>query len=321
MSTRHYLRWALVAIAIALASGWAGAAWKTRSLHRQISDGQQSLGAATSSSMQLEHAYADLEKSVEQANAEARLDSIPVEVRRRDAALEVIARLKAQHLLSPPASVPPPPPVGKRGLIFPELLGDPEYDRACYLFERSLIRARESAKLRALGLAADVVEKVIGLKTESQMVMDEIRQLTGTKGPAMPGGVASVYEQQRSEINDQIRAAMGDEAYAKYTAKGEFTYDQGEYCIRSLVTRLSYSDTPLSDRLATQLKTTLDALPDERRHKSPSLFYSDEFTARVKSVLIGEQLEALHQLQIENDAVQNRQKLPKSSELPRLSTK
>jgi hypothetical protein len=225
----------------------------------------------------------------------------------RATVLPVIARLKQQQELSPPPPRRPGPPSGPNGIIFPELMSNPEYSRLVFLLECETTRQRMDATLAGLGLTVEAAEKVISLLAEKQVLRLDYLQLAGDN--AHRDGFARAQQKQRQEIDLQIRAVMGDKAYQNFDSDAVFT---PRMTVAPLEVRLSYSESPLRPQQADWL-AALAVAGDN--HRSDPLF-NESLLHQARTILDPAQWEALRQLQAERRAHERRAKLPKSSELP-----
>jgi len=259
---------------------------------------------------------------------------------RRNANLAVIAQLKSAHEAHPPAPRKLPPPVptnGGGGIIFPELINDSEYRSAFLIHSRARLRRTKLPELLRLGLSEEAGEKSIAVLAEHEAAIYDYHQLSGNKGPAIPGVIAKNISE---DTNNQLRQIMGEEIYKRYealNASTEVTIPRVEgsrstYNVPShealvarardqyifpLITRLSYSDNPLQLVQAEQLAELLATMSAASLKTIPGTMYSDSFTEEASKILSASQLSALRQLQGEQQASEKRSKLPKSSELPR----
>ena len=108
----------------------------------------------------------------------------------------------------------------------------------------------------------------------------------------------------------------GNRGYAVYSHEA-LVAQANSFLMPKLALRLSYSDAPLQAQQADQLAELLAnnvTKPDDQIYQ---LRYADSFIAQAGQVLSPVQVQALREFQDELYASTKREKLPKSSELPR----
>lgn len=250
------------------------------------------------------------------AHQERLREALTPEERRYAATLPVVEKIKASHAVNPPRSRRPPPPSGPNGgIIFPELMGDPEYSAAYLVTQRTMHASREKSKFDKLGLSEDLRQRVVILLAESDLMELDFRQLTDTGGlKGYSGKTYSSLKELRDGVDNEIRTLLGDTVYDNYRS---MSASDTSYLFTGLASRLSYSSTPLEPAAVKQLEGLLMEFSGAPPYKT---FYTEAFVERARSILSPEQLQAFHQLRAEREASEKRARLPKSSELPRNRT-
>lgn len=274
---------------------------------------------------------------------ELNLTALTPEQRRRVITLNLFDQFKRKHELSPPAPRKNPPPTGPNGFFFPELTENAEYSRLQLAMIRNNFLWREKKSLQTLGLAPEAVEKALDILAESQMAVIDFNQLNKSEGkPGYSGKTYQSLSALREGFDQELRTLLGNEKFAQYGKSFDDPLSGiSSSVFNNLAMRLSYSDSPLTDDRIEQLNALVDAkgktvkitqqtvqeLPNGsvRRISTASFnpytyIQSDEFLAQAQSVLNPEQIAGLQQLRAERQAGEKRNKLPKSSELPRNAT-
>jgi|GEM_PF-2476223 len=249
----------------------------------------------------------------------------------------LVQSIKAQHVLQPPPLPPPDPPVppdGGLGMVFPELMGDPEYARGVFLMQRNQVDREHRKVLEALGCDARMVEEALNLLTERALVRYDVRSLDPNTR-AGPG--AGPFEQSlRVELEQQLHQLLGDTRYAQFLEPDVIlamsVMEDGSrrktlrpgiplvrlesrqrYLVNPLVTRLAYSDAPLPNPQKEELIAALTRLARTKdRRTPPSDSWSDPDVIEVfRNRLSPGQFAAVEELQAEAAAYQQRAKLAK----------
>jgi hypothetical protein len=247
--------------------------------------------------------------------AEAR--AIPALARRESASI-VIRRLKALHESVPPPPTPLPPPYPRNGTYFPELLDDPAYLQLVTEDWKLGMGSFEVQRLQTLNVPGAIVAKVMKIMCDDYLASLEIQRFPRTD-PAAQRAARDDYMRVRRENEQTIRALLGEETFARYQSNEGLS----EQITTDLVTngplavRLSYSDSPLTDVDKQRLGALVNRMANPPKMPAFKLWTEPEFLNQAQSILSPVQLDALRQLQEENDARRLRSTLPKSSELPR----
>ncbi|MGH8017553.1 MAG: hypothetical protein ACREIA_04575 [Opitutaceae bacterium] len=165
----------------------------------------------------------------------------------------------------------------------------------------------------------EIREQVIDLRVESYFLQFKIEHQAASNPEAermASETVRSIWE----HTDLKTRALIGEADWTRLTSPPvedvATTFDSG--FLSSLTTRLSYSSSPLTDETKNLLAALfIDQAARAQNQRVHRLIYDPSFLESARSVLNAEQLEGLRQLQEEDQARQLRNKLPKSSELPR----
>jgi hypothetical protein len=240
------------------------------------------------------------------------------ELARREAALRVIQRIRADHEATPPAPRPVPPPVPRDAPYFSELLDDPEYLQLVARSWRSTTGAYYEEKLSRFDVPEELRRKVVELEFDSQTAgLDAQRYLR--RDPAERTAAAAASKMLRDENNAAIRQILGEDAYATYRnpVAGRTVQELIPSSVfEPLATRLSYTGSPLDpatrQRLTEMLQSMSSPAPGVR-----TMTFAADFIERARSILQPGQVAALDELRTEYEAARARSRLPKTSELPR----
>lgn len=205
----------------------------------------------------LDRRVVELSSSIAERRSAVLVTQTPAE-RARAFLGPTVARMKAAHAGRTPVKPPPPPPTAAGGgIYFPELMSDPEYSA---LYARAMHRSvgwRYGRALRQLGVAEVVVTKALDLLAEEEVSRMDLHNLAGTQ-PAS-GGLSNEYAETsarlRSETEAQVKALLGEEAYARYKERVEGKFDSLRFATQQLEQRLSYSDEPLMPEQVEKLRT------------------------------------------------------------------
>jgi len=313
------LRFFLLGLNLLLCASFAIAWARSRQEHHQLSD---RLSRAQSQENFQKQSVASLRQKSEAQLAElAQSQTIigssrALEVIRRDLALREIDRLKQAHALNSPAPLPKRPPIGKQGFSFPELMADPEYSRLTFLSMRLTFQSQHEGNLKKLGLTPATSEKVIDLVADKYLAMLDYEQLLDNE--AYKGSAYAAQQKETEKIEREIRELMTEDQYTRFTTlKKASSVEGARYFLKNLTMRLSYTSSPLDSAKLDQLAAHLAQKtgPKKSAHR---VINSDDFIESTRALLTPEQHAALVQLQAEQQAMEKRAQLPKSSEIPRL---
>lgn len=159
-------------------------------------------------------------------------------------------------------------PAARRGqaqLAYREAMARPEVQAALSLQRQLGVEARYSALFRNLNLSPDQAGKLKALLAERQSTVQDIMTVAREQGVhprTDPEGFQKLVSDAEEQINDSIRAVIGDPGLAQLQ-----TYEQTlpqRALVSDLQQRLSYSDTPLSSAQAEQLIQILANNPSNR---------------------------------------------------------
>jgi hypothetical protein len=208
---------------------------------------------------------------------------------------------------------------------FENLLNRPEVRELLLNQQKAGLDGRYAALFRKLGLSGEALEKFKNLLVQKQSTMAEVMMEArnqGLTGRENRDELRQLAEQLQAEADADIRAAIGESAYAQYK-NYETTLPQRSVASQ-LEQRLSYSGSPLHpaqvDQLVQILHDTATANANQSRTGSTvtpviafagqggvfsaagSTRITDAAIAQAKGILAPAQLEALQNLQREQQA-------------------
>jgi hypothetical protein len=237
------------------------------------------------------------------------------EVARRESALRVILRLKQEHDRTPPPPKPLPPPYPKNGSFFPELLTDPAYLAFQLKSWRRFSGDTSDKRMQRLGIPEEIRRQIVDLEFDRYAATLEVQRFARDQVAELEAARLASAEVEK-ETAEKIRGLLGEELAAQYRAPERFMPMEPADEFSQLLTRLSYSATPLTAAQLEQLGTLSRSigLPE-----GPGAFAARNETVRagMRMILSAQQWTAVEELRAEQEAWTMRSKLPKSSELPR----
>ena len=202
------------------------------------------------------------------------------------------------------------------------LLHNPDFMQALGLHRRSTLDARFADLFRRLELDPETLARFKHLLAEKDNVALEVVMLseTSSEGPLTPPVLRMSVQVAREDVEREIRDSLGEERYAIYRDY-ERTFAQRQ-TIAQLAQRLSYTPTPLQPAQAETLVRILAENParDEAKGavataplvvgapaETPALLpaaavagqITDEVVAQAHAVLAPAQVDALRELQVE----------------------
>ena len=148
---------------------------------------------------------------------------------------------------------------------FSAMFDNPAMQKLLSIQQKAALDSRYAALFRELNLSPADLDKFKNLLVERQTaVMDAVSaaRAQGLSGPENRSALQQVIASANSEVEDNIKTALGDAAYAQYQ-----TYEQTapeRNTVTQLQQRLSYSQTPLTDDQATQIIAIMAANAPER---------------------------------------------------------
>lgn len=308
----------------ALGTRWSDARARSRDLASQLASIRQNPMPAPTPPAQpplqpelLGFPIADSSELEERKALLAEARAIPALARRESTSI-VIRRLKALHDSVPPPPTPLPPPYPKNGSYFPELLDDPAYLRLVAEDWESTMGSLNTQRMDRLDVPKDIQAKVMTIAFDDYLASQEAQRFPRTDPIAHR---AAMEENRRihQENEQKVRALLGEETFAQYQSVEGLIAEMNTDLVTNgpLAVRLSYSDSPLTDADKQRLGTLVNRMANPPKMPAFKLWNEPEFLKQAQSILNPTQIDALRQLQEENDAKRLRSTLPKSSELPR----
>jgi len=258
---------------------------------------------------------------LELRDAKLEIDRLQAELkaaqaRRQRPSLEVAAA-PARPAEAPEDMPPPDAPGGDMGPAgrqfggrmnaFRELEKNPEFQKLMQIEGRSAIEGRYSDLFRKLKLPPGALEAFKGLLQDKQnAVRDtmEVAREKGLTGPDNRDQLRALVQSTQAEIDSSIRSTIGDAAYDQYKSY-EATSAQRSVA-SSLSQRLSYTSTPLSDDQSSQLVQAMtgNKVTNRTMGMGGSAQITDSTIAQARGFLSDPQVQALQQLQAEQQAQQ-----------------
>jgi hypothetical protein len=188
------------------------------------------------------------------------------------------------------------------------LMERPDIQRLMAIQEKSTLDSRYSALFRNLSLTPDQLERFKELLVEKRIAASDVRSAAreqGMSGREDRENLAKIVATTQAEIDESIRAALGESGFAKYE-NFEKTLPQRNL-VDQLERRLSYSSTPLTNQQTEQMVTILAAqgiqtsgAPAGPRGTRNAI--TDTTINQARGILAGPQIDALRQLQQEQQA-------------------
>lgn len=213
---------------------------------------------------------------------------------------------------------------------FMGLLENPEYQKLMILQQKGMLDGRYAALFKNLKLTPQQLDNFKRLLVEKQTSMMDVLAAARAQGldpRTDPDAVRQLVTGAQAEIDESIKSAIGDSAYAQY--KDYETTQPYRGMVGQLEQRLSYSSTPLTESqsqamlqifaetappppaggppVATRVGTTAVFSGGAGNNVFTMLGgggnqISDEALARAQGVLAADQMVALRQLQQEHQA-------------------
>jgi hypothetical protein len=273
-----------------------------------------------------------LQKYSREGASGATVPARPPVIRRLNGPRIVVAPLRARRAFAPQRFAGRPADPGyDRAAVNPglgappqTLMEDPEFQRAFELYREGMLDARYATLFRQLNLAPDELAAFKHLLAEKDnMALDVVAISQASGGPVAPDLVQAGVQEARGELENSIRAELGTERYDEYR-EYEDTMAQ-RATVLQLERRLSYSDSPLTQGQEDKLVKILSAnSPPDSSGKAPAIslvvgadqsgvlpivnpdatgLVTDAAIAEAKGTLSPQQVAALRQLQVEQQAI------------------
>ncbi|HEY0968513.1 MAG TPA: hypothetical protein VGD88_14065 [Opitutaceae bacterium] len=218
---------------------------------------------------------------------------------------------------------------GGRGVQMAALLNNPQFVQAMALQQKAALDGRYADLFRRLKLSPDQINRLKDLLVERQSVAMDVMAAAreqGVDGRDSRDQLRALMQESEAAVNSEIQALLGADAYATYQ-----TYEQTQpqrNVVSQLETRLSYSSAPLSDAQSEQLVRILAATSPATNQGGGAALnlvaaagrgganlaqvagvavggtatVTDATIAQAQSVLAPAQVEALKQIQTEQQA-------------------
>lgn len=135
-----------------------------------------------------------------------------------------------------------------------DLMSKPEVQALLSQQQKAAIEARYGALFRNLNLPPDQAAKLTALLAERGTTVQDVMSAAREQGidpRENPAGFRKLVADAQNQINDSIKATIGDQGFAQLT-NYEQTMPQRQL-VNDLQQRLSYSSTPLTTTQAEQL--------------------------------------------------------------------
>jgi hypothetical protein len=210
---------------------------------------------------------------------------------------------------APPAS----DPRRARGGGFLAMMENPEMQKLMHVQQKASLDGRYAALFKSLNLTPEQLEKFKNLLVERQTAMMDVFAAAREQGinpRTDPEAFQKLIADAQAEIDASIEATLGEVGYTQYKSYEEAMPQRNT--VSQLGQRLSYSTTPLSDSQSEQLVSILATTGTTSGNQRGSMFggpgqgtttlITDATIAQAQGVLAGAQLEALEQLQQEQQA-------------------
>ena len=207
-----------------------------------------------------------------------------------------------------------------------QLIANPEFFQALALHRQAALDARFAGLFRRLDLGADELAAFKRLLAEKENVALDVVAVSESQpdGPLSDEMIGASVNASRARVEDAIHASLGDERYAVYRDYSQ-TFAQ-RTAVAQLEQRLSYSPTPLSPAQSESLVRILvahapaaasaetaptstvvvgtgrlAATPLVETH-APTAVVTNEVLVEAQAVLAPQQIAALRDLRVEQDA-------------------
>lgn len=153
----------------------------------------------------------------------------------------------------------------KQATAVRELMSRPDVQALLSQQQRAAVEARYAALFRNLNLAPDQAAKLTALLAERGTTVQDVMSAAREQGidpRENPAAFRKLVADAQNQINDSIKAAIGDQGFAQLT-NYEQTMPQ-RALVNDLQQRLSYTNTPLTATQAEQLVQILAANSPQR---------------------------------------------------------
>lgn len=249
--------------------------------------------------------------------------------------LELVERLKA--LPRPDADKElPPPPVGRGGFWFPELMNDPEfgteYRRLMQEVSRySLTLTGNLAGPRLMSTDAAHATTLLGDPTVNRMMVERqmvLMELSSLPAAARSSASGQALQKKRDEVEVELRARLGDDGYGRLLQGRGYEF---ESVLGPLESRLSYSSAPLTAEQRSVLNTAFAAVAQAQYPGAEDASFKfitdrnvsveakfEQYLQSTGTVLTTEQKDAFRRVLAERAALAQRRNLPDNSALPKV---
>jgi hypothetical protein len=237
----------------------------------------------------------------------------PIEVPSRDAPADIAVQSQDEP---DPLPMRPQPFVQSRETggdarraQFRAMMDRPEVQRLMAIQQKSALDSRYAALFRNLSLTPDQLERFKELLVEKQTAASDVRSAAreqGMNGREDREALSKMVADTQAEIDENIRAALGENGFAQYE-NFEKTLPQRNL-VNQLERRLSYSGTPLTNQQSEQMVAILASTPAGQtsgasgRPRDLRNPITDATINQARGVLAGPQIDALRQLQQEQQA-------------------
>ncbi|OHE82774.1 MAG: hypothetical protein A3G75_06345 [Verrucomicrobia bacterium RIFCSPLOWO2_12_FULL_64_8] len=199
-------------------------------------------------------------------------------------------------------------------------IDSPDFQKAMAASMRSTLDQRYATLFRKLKLNPGELERLKDLLVDRQAISMDVMRAAAAQGLNMIENgedIGAMMEKVQAGIDGDVRDLLGDQRYSHYQ---DFNQHAGSYTLLDQIERrLSYTATPLQESQADQLlrilASTAPAATDDRRAGVFMAFgggpvslmggqppITDETVARAQTVLSPSQVEALKQLQAEQQS-------------------
>lgn len=273
---------------------------------------QKALAAARLAAESLERERADLRERLRRAERDSRGSAKSSESSNPES---TAARGETEAAAATAAQVPPDSPIPGGGR-FPQFLENPEAQRLMAVQQRGALDQRYGALFRMLNLPPDQLERLKDLLVERQTAGVDVLAAARSQGLSNRENraeIRSLLEATQAEVDESIRALLGESGYQRYEYYNSTQPQRA--AVGRLEQRLSYSTLPLSASQSEQLVQLLAAQsPSGTAAASPrfarAAFFgggpgtpiTDELVTQAATILSPVQLDALRQLQQEQQA-------------------
>jgi hypothetical protein len=134
------------------------------------------------------------------------------------------------------------------------LLEQPEMQRLMAIQQKAQLDGRYAALFKNLNLSPEQLDKFKSLLVEKQSAMQDVMAAARSQGinpREDPEGFRKMIADTQAEVDNQIKATLGEDGFAKYQNYQETFPQRG--VVSQLQQSLSYTGAPLTDSQAEQL--------------------------------------------------------------------